>query len=449
MNTNKIRYPSIMHMLEAQDPESIALTYDDEGTITNLTFSEVKEEVLLTSIDKTKKCVGILCDGSLSTLFEIMAYIHNKITIVLLSPNDKKELIQEQINAVGIDYIVGDSIYKDELIPVDVAFAPRNKIIFFTSGTTNKAKGVILTEEKVCAAAYNGSSCLELSPKDELLCCLPLNHVFGFVCSWLWAWENGASIILSRGIKQVFFDFKYFRPTACALVPQMAAFLTMRRLFNQELKLVLIGAGDCPDSVLEAIYHLGIRVSFGYGLTETASGVALSLGKNPRAFTVCPLDEVVLGDDDEILVHCPETIFEGYFPDNSGYNDLFDDAGYFKTGDLGYYDGDLLLHLSGRKKDILVLSDGTKMYLPDIEKKLLKDFDCKELALGMDKNMNVVVAIGKIKRDERGHFEDKVEAYNNTVPRGERITKIIALPYGLPRNQAGKVKRYEIDFDEC
>ena len=436
-------------MIEAQYEGSCALSYDDNGTIIDLSYKHIKNRVLTYPVDKEKKCVGILCDFTIDTLIAIMAYIHNKITVVLLSPMDNISLIQEEISIVGVDHIIGPSDIKNALrIPPKANNIPEGKVLFFTSGTTSKAKAVILTEEKLCAAAYNGSCCLELKPQDKLLCCLPLSHVFGFICSWLWAWENGASVCLSRGIKNVFFDFDYFKPTAVSLVPQMAAFLALKELFNKELRLVLIGAGDCPNPVLTAIACMGIKVSFGYGLTETSSGIALSLGDNPRAFSVCPLDDVKIADDYEILVKCPETIFEGYYPDNTGYENLFTEDGYFKTGDLGAFDDNNLLHLKGRKKDTLVLLDGTKVFLPEVEEDLAGRLGVQELALGCDKDGNVVLCLGKVYKSEIESYEDDIEEYNYNQPRSKRIVKVISIPEGLPRNQAGKVKRYEINFNE-
>ena len=72
-------------------------------------------------------------------------------------------------------------------------------ILFFTSGTTASSKAVVLTEGSLMAAAYNGSCKLPLSPDDTLLCVLPLNHVFGFVCGLLWGMECGTPVALGRG----------------------------------------------------------------------------------------------------------------------------------------------------------------------------------------------------------------------------------------------------------
>ena len=445
----KTKYKTILDMINNPYEHALALSYDDNGEILNLTYKHIKNRVLTYPVLKDKKCVGILWDGNLDTLIAILAYIHNKITICLLSQADNISLIQEEISTVGCDLIIGsEDIKKDLRLPPKMDTPPEGKILFFTSGTTSKEKAVILTEEKLCAAVYNGSCLLELKPQDKLLCALPLSHVFGFICGWLWAWENGASIILSRGMNHIFHDFDYFKPTAVSLVPQMAAFLALKKLFNKELKLVLIGAGDCPNPVLKAISSMGIQVSFGYGLTETSSGVALSLGDNPRAFSVCPLDDIKIADDYEILVKSEETIFEGYYPNNNGYEDLFTIDGYFKTGDLGAFDDNHFLHLKGRKKDTLVLLDGTKVFLPEVEEELMGRLGVCELALGTDKDGNVVLCLGKVYKSEIDSYMDDIDEYNRYQPRSKRIVRVIAIPEGLPKKSNGKVKRYEINFNE-
>ena len=167
----KTKYKTILDMISNQYEHALALSYDDNGEILSLTYRHIKNRVLTYPVIKDKKCVGILCDGRLDTLIAILAYIHNKITICLLSPSDNISLIQEEISTVGCDLIIGSEDIKNNLrLPPAMDTPPEGKILFFTSGTTSKEKAVILTEEKLCAAVYNGSCLLELKPQDKLLC---------------------------------------------------------------------------------------------------------------------------------------------------------------------------------------------------------------------------------------------------------------------------------------
>ena len=126
---------------------------------------------------------------------------------------------------------------------------------------------------------------LPLSPDDTLMCMLPLGHVFGFVCGLLWGLSSGASVALGRGSRHYMDDLLFFRPTTLSAVPLLWGFLLKYKVINPELKLVLIGAGDCSRQLLEAAHALGIRVAFGYGLTETSSGVAI-LPSSFAGFTI-------------------------------------------------------------------------------------------------------------------------------------------------------------------
>jgi len=442
--SNLKKYKTIFDMIINNNPDNIALTYDEDRTITSIYYDELEERIISYPIEKSKDMVGIVCDNTVDTIICILAYLYYKKTIVLLSAKDKIETLQEQIDTVGIDYIEGPNKIIENLRVAPEKFGILdNKIIFFTS-----TKAVILTEEKLCLSAYNGSLCLPLKENDELLCLLPLNHVFGFVCSWLWAWQNGASVILARGGKELFNDFNYFRPTAVALVPQLAGAFLLRNSFNRELRLILVGGGDCPESILKGLYNKGIHFSYGYGLTETASGVALSLGINPRAFTVCPLDDIILDDDDEILIKCDDLIFEAYYPNNFSYLDSFTEDGYFRTGDLGYFDDDHLLHLKGRKKDLLVLTDGTKILLNVEEEKLKNLLHIKDLAMGLNHDGEITLCVGNTLEKELPFIREEVVKYNEDRIRSNKIVKIITRKSPLPKDIQGKIKRFEIDFNE-
>ena len=86
--------------------------------------------------------------------------------------------------------------------------------------------------------------------------------------------------------------------------------------------------------------------------------------------------------------------------------------------------------------------------MPEVEEDLAGRLGVQELALGCDKDGNVVLCLGKVYKSEIESYEDDIEEYNSNQPRSKRIVKVISIPEGLPRNQAGKVKRYEINFNE-
>ena len=429
------RYSSFLQLLSDQKSDATALEYVESGEVLELTYGELVEKVKGFPIPE-ESSVGILCHNDLETILAIFALSGRK-RVVLLGEEDAPETLQKQILATRVQKLYGNK----ELVGSLQEFLSKKpeeakpSVLFFTSGTTSSAKAVCLSEESLCSAAYNGGALLPLKRDDVLLSVLPYSHVYGFVCSLLWPLSFGATVCLGRGLRSIFFDFTFFRPTASVLVPQMAGFLGAKRLFNPELKLVLIGAGDCDDATLALLKELGIRVSFGYGLTETSSGIALSLGENPREMTICPDYQVEIASDGEILVSSPTTLMEGYFEDEES-TAAAKTGNVLYTGDLGeLVDGKLFL--KGRKKEILVFDDGTKLFLPEYEKQLAEvlgegaDFAVVQL------KQAIILFIHKPRR-----VEWIVESFNQRFPRSHQIDSIRYLDEPLPRTKTGKIQRY-------
>ena len=389
-----------------------------------------------------KTCLGVLSDGSSDCVTEIFAANLAGMQIVLLDEAAPEALLRGLIAYTDIDLLWGDPELCGELegnLTKGVSDGAR-RILFFTSGTTERAKAVVLTDYSLCQSAYNGSAKLPLNPEDRLLCLLPLGHVFGFVCGLLWGLSCGASVALGRGARHYLDDCMLFRPTAISVVPRLLGFLLQQRCLNPELKLILVGAGDCPPQLLQAVTAMGIRVSFGYGLTETSSGVAISVGGDPYAMEVCPDDTITIADDGEVLIAAPTCMMQGYYKWQQ-YTEEVLRHGILSTGDLGRFDEDGKLHITGRKKDMLVLSDGTKIFLPEYEARLMQVLGNPELAVTLRDDRPVLVYSGEA---DRGDLEEKVRGLMRELPRGQQLSDILIVEDALPRTTSGKIKRWEL-----
>ncbi len=437
------RFKTFASMLLDPQAKNAGFRYDEDGEIRFLPYRDFHD-----SLDdeplQNGYSIGIFCDGTLPCLRKIFAYVKAKRQVVLLDPLGDPEVLQKQIQATHVDVLEGPLPLLNGLKP----YLSHNEkplgdsILFFTSGTTSSSKAVELSEEKLCSSAYNGSALLPLEPDDLLLAMLPWNHVYGFVCCLLWPLYCGASIALGRGRRHFFDDPLYFEPTAMCLVSQMAGFLLLKDLFNEGLRLILIGAGDCPDFVMSGIQSKGIRLSFGYGLTETSSGVALSLGEDPRKMTICPDVKISLAEDGEILIRAPKVMMKGYYEDKAHTAEVLE-GGVLHTGDLGKIDRQGQLSIVGRKKEILLLNDGTKIFLPEFEGDLKRTLGISELAVLQDKLGLLVLAVEELPAGT----DTKIDEFNARRPYGERIRRTIVLHHPLPKTATGKIKRYEIPLD--
>lgn len=389
-----------------------------------------------------KSCIGILADGSRGCVVEIFAAVMAGLQVVMLDENAPEELLRRLIIYTDIDTLWGDEDLCGELAPALTAGVAdgKGKILFFTSGTTEQAKAVVLTEESLCASAYNGGAKLPLSPEDTLLCLLPLGHVFGFVCGLLWGLSCGAAVALGRGARHYGDDCAFFEPTAVSVVPLLLGFLLQRRLVNPGLKLVLVGAGDCPAQLLGAAKALGLRVSFGYGLTETSSGVAISVQGDPYAMEICPDDTITLAEDGEILITAPTCVMQGYYKRPADTAAVLMD-GVLHTGDLGRFDEEGKLHITGRKKDMLVLPDGTKLYLPEYEARIMQALGHTELAVILQNSRPVLVYSGEGESEE---LLRRLRPVMDALPRGQQLAAVLVVNEPLPRTATGKIKRWEL-----
>ena len=441
-----MKYRSFKELLEynaEKYPEYSAFIYGSEKN--SLTNREFKERVYKRSEELDKEAfsvLGILCDGSIDCVIEIFACVLTKKQLVLFNQNIPDEILKELIDYTDVDRLYGDEELVEEFEDkLSHGITERNgNILFFTSGTTQRSKAVVLNERSLLASAYNGSDALPLTKDDILLNMLPLDHVFGFVCGLLWGITNQATVALGRGLRHSVEDCLFFRPTALSAVPMLWGFLLKQKAINPELKLVLIGAGDCSDELLQAGKAMGIRISFGYGMTETSSGVAISVEGDPRAMQVCKEDEITIAEDGEILVRADTCMMSGYYKMRQETEEVLKD-GILYTGDLGYLDEEGKLHITGRKKEMIIMDDGTKVFLPEYEKELMTVLNNTELCVV--KRENSLRLVIQSDEDEESIIA-KIKAINDMRPRSQQINKIEKRKEALPRTASGKVKRWEI-----
>ncbi len=444
-----MRFTGFEHLLShwaEHTPDAPAIFRAGAGEAERVSYGELERDVERRAEELRsggKTCLAVFADGSYECVVTVFAAVRAGMQVVMLDAALPDAAAPALLRYTDADAVWSpDGEREEELAPCLTPGVERGagKLLFFTSGTTEQAKAVILTEQSFCSSAWNGSQMLPLSREDTLLCLLPLGHVFGFVCGLLWGLSNGACVALGRGVRHYFDDCAFYSPTAVSVVPLLLEHLLRADALGPTLRTVLVGAGDCPAPLLAAAAARGLRISFGYGLTETSSGVAISTGGDPFAMDICPDDTVTLAPDGEILIEAPTCMMQGYYKRPDATAAVLQD-GVLHTGDLGRFDQEGRLHILGRKKDVLVLPDGTKLYLPEYESEIAEALGIRDLAVTLRSGRPILLLHGEISPAEA---VQKLRPLMARRPRGQQLTDVLVTNQPLPRTATGKIKRWEL-----
>ncbi len=424
------KYNTFIELTHAfAERDGIALKYLlEDGSIGSMSYKELSERIL----ERVKAYEGkgpgtdyVYAWPAPDSVIEIFAAVYAKRCIIMADPMMPEKVLEEAV--AGADKFV-INVTEDR---------GDGEMLFFTSGTTSRSKAVRLTSRSLCCCAWSGQSMLPCGEGDTILCMLPLSHVFGFVCGLLWGLAYGATVALSADAKNMISAPKKFSPTKLPAVPSVIEALRRYNAFNPELKTVLIGAAPCQPDTAAALREKGIDTYYGYGLTETSSGIAISQDLDePEALYPCPGADIRIEFDGEISVSTP-CMMKGYL----GYPDL--EEGYrLYTGDLGWMDEKGRLHLQGRKKDLLIMADGTKIYCPEYENDLADMSGQEDIAL-IERDGRAVLIAGAGSDIDR--LKEAVVQYNKTMMRSQQVYRIEEFGRPLPRTLTGKLRRYELE----
>ena len=424
----------------------IALRYageDDE--IHNISYAELSERIRSEVLHLKAECANVevvIADQDPGSVVSIFAHVMAGCDIIVADPMVPEEQLDAAVEAAEAAKVAREAM-RDGQGRV-LGARGEGELLFFTSGTTSRSKIVRLTSESFCTSAWSGQCMLPCGEGDVILSILPLAHVFGFVCSMLWGLAYGATIALGRGVRHLVDDALFFKPSILPAVPTLINAMLRFDALNPELKTVLVGAAPCKPEVTAALKERGIKVYLGYGLTETSSGIAITQDLDePEALYPCPEADIRVEADGEVTVATP-CMMQGYIGDQP----MFDQDRFF-TGDLGWFDEKGRLHLKGRKKDVLLMADGTKIFCPEYEEDLERLSGLPDIGLSMRDGHAVLVAGSlsndpAIEADIREKLLKTIGKNNKTLQRSQQIYDVIDRADSLPRTATGKIKRYEL-----
>lgn len=330
-------------------------------------------------------------------------------------------------------------------------------VIVFTSGTSGRPKGAVLTHGNLAASAHAWSAVLRPRATDRWLACLPLVHVAGLaVVTRALRWGVELEILAAFESDAVSRAFEAGASHVSLVPAQLAALLEVRagRTAPASLRAILLGGGPIPADLLELAVAGGYPVLTTYGMTETGSGIAVggadeATRRDRTAARALPGVRLRIEPDGsadgsgEILVR-GEMVFAGYLGDAVASADKPPD-GWLRTGDVGTLDTSGLLRVSGRR-DELIISGGENVAPAAVEAVLMAHPAVAEAAVGGIPDARwgavpaaiIVLRPGVVVTDEElfSHCRARLAAFEVPV----RFVRLQT----LPRNAMGKLVRRDL-----
>ena len=466
-----------------QYPDAIAI--EDNGK--KYTYSDIDQDIShfrsLIKSDGKKLRVGVYCPNSYDFVRAFLSVTTLGYTAVILPPQLDAMTVFGCVMKFRIDALVCHPALMENTavlsakrpdVPIilsdaqsdtatDMAFPDGSDpcVVMFTGGTTGKSKGALLSNSAVMQGTVNGCYGYHGVFAQRYLLVLPLTHVFGLIRNLTTALYTGSALYICRNNKDMFRDIAMFRPTILVLVPALAEMaLNLSKKFGKNmlgdsLNTIICGAAAVPPYLIREYKQVfNIELLPGYGLTESAnlvSGNPMNHEKPESVGLLYPNQEVKVVDG-ELLIK-GKNMMDGYIGEEEA--GVYDEEGYFRTGDLVRFDEDGFLYITGRIKEIIVLPTGENVSPAELEVRFLKldliqDAQVYEdvteegthfLALEVVPRAPEIAKLGEMNPVEV--ITAELEKINNTLPTEQRVSRIIVRDSDFERTPSMKIKRYQ------
>ena len=446
-----------------------------------------------------EKIKELLRNGGLKSA-ELLVSIHQNSSIDKELLEGKTLTSVAELEAKGEElYKAGDNSYYDYKIDV-------NKLasIVFTSGTTGKGKGVMLSQANICLDMTLGMYNFDITRKT--LHVLPPHHTFGSTVNYVGHLAQGCEVYISSGLKYVSDEIKEQQPTHLILVPaflevmnrkiwttarktgkagllkammkvsdclraigidlRKKLFSSVLAAFGGKLELVICGGAKLDEEIIKTFDSLGITILNGYGITECAPLISANRNKYRKPGSVgtpilacrVKIDNPDENGEGEICVKGPNVML-GYYNNPEATAEVFDKDGFFHTGDYGRLDEEGWIYITGRKKNLIILSNGKNVYPEEIEADLQKVEGVSEVVVyagesKVQKDKITIVAeifpdVDLLKDkgivDLQKYFEDQVKILNAKMPSYKAVKCVKLRDTEFHKNTSRKITRFSID----
>lgn len=328
--------------------------------------------------------------------------------------------------------------------------------IFFTGGTTSAPKGAILSHSALMQGAFYGCYLGAPFRNRHSVALLPLSHIFGAVVGFLSLLYTGTLLFPCEDIYQSLNSLPQIRPTNLLLVPGLLeALLTLADSKGAAclggLQSVTCGGAPMSPALVSRAAAYGIKVHFGYGMTENASVISVNYCCEQKPLSVGKLftGQEIRFVDGEIQLK-GGNLMSGYYEDPISTSQAFQD-GWFRTGDVGWMDEEGFLFLTGRKKNLIILSNGENVCPEELEQLLYQSPLVKECVVGETEAKGKQVIGAEIFPSETARgitpeallqaLRQLIDEINRKLPAFKQISAVSVREEPFPKNRAMKIIR--------
>lgn len=378
--------------------------------------------------------------------------------------------------------------------------------ILFTSGTTGRAKGVMLTHKNLVSDCYQAQANMNIFHTDVFYALLPLHHSYSMLAVFIEAMSVGAEIVFAKAlaIAQILKDLKDGRVTMFLGIPMLfnkiikglmkgirekgvivygvVRFLMGlsglikktfgvnpgKAMFKSILakvsldtnRICICGGGPLPASTFKRFNQLGIDFVQGYGLTETSPIVALNpteAYKEDSVGKMIPGTETrILNPDEsgngEIAIR-GSMVMKGYFNDEESTRECMTQDGFLKTGDVGYLDDENYLYLTGRAKSLIVTEGGKNVFPEEIEDKFQLYEEVEQVLVRgyvLDEKMKTegieaLIYPGENPGDiPESRYKEIITEVNRELKSYQKISRFTVLDHPMEMTTTKKIKRHAV-----
>ena len=375
--------------------------------------------------------------------------------------------------------------------------------LLFTSGTTGTSKGVMLSHKNLAAATNASVLSMSYDDRNTFVSVLPPHHSYELTCGHLAIMNIGGQILINDSLKRVMKNFQNFKPNALMLVPLFvetmhkkiweevrkkglekqlrllmklnSAMLAFRidarsKLFSKvtgafggNLKSIVCGGAPLSPELIKDFYAFGITVLEGYGITECAPLVAVNSPGKVRFHSVgtpvygCQvmIDKTEEEETGEILVK-GDNVMLGYYKNPEATAEVFTEDGWFRTGDIGYMDKDGYIYITGRKKNVIILSNGKNVFPEELEEHLAaipsilesvvltRDNDAGEQVITAIVVPNMEIFGDTSKDDIHADIKASINNINKNLPSFKQIRKVEVRYEPFERTTSKKIQRFKV-----